>query len=137
MYALLSGHLRIHPDMDPDAITVLEPGEIVGELSVIDGQATSMHVVAEGECRVLGIDENTAWGLMRTSHNVAYNLIKVLAQRLRGGNSVISSARSCSVNTSATRSSMDLPAFTIDASWMRCSPARWSVVGKPIETCPS
>ena len=63
MYALLSGHLRIHLDLDPDAITVLEPGEIVGELSVIDGQATSTHVVAEGECRVLGIDENTAWGL--------------------------------------------------------------------------
>ena len=93
MYALLSGHLRIHLDIEEDPITVLEPGEIVGELSVVDGQATSAHVVADGECRVLGIDENTAWGLMRTSHNVAYNLIKVLAQRLRGGNSVISTTQ--------------------------------------------
>ena len=93
MYALLSGRLRIHLDLEEDPITVLGPGEIVGELSVVDGQATSAHVVADSECRVLGIDENTAWALMRTSHNVAYNLIKVLAQRLRGGNSVISTTQ--------------------------------------------
>jgi diguanylate cyclase (GGDEF)-like protein len=79
--------------LDAEPITVLDQGEIVGELSVIDGQATSAHVVAEGECRVLGIDEKTAWALMRASHNIAYNLIKILAQRLRGGNSVISTSQ--------------------------------------------
>ncbi len=89
MYALLSGRLRIHLDQGEKPITVLEPGEVVGELSVIDGQATSAHVVADGEYRVLGIDEHTTWALMRASHNIAYNLIKVLALRLRGGNSVI------------------------------------------------
>lgn len=93
MYALLSGHLRIHLELDAPPITVLGPGDIVGELSVIDGQATSAHVVAKDECRVLAIDENAAWALMRASHNIAYNLIKVLAQRLRGGNSVISSTQ--------------------------------------------
>ena len=93
IYALLSGRLRIHLDLEDDPITVLEPGEIVGELSVIDGQATSAHVVADGKCRVLGIDEHTTWALMRASHNIAYNLIKVLAHRLRGGNSVISTTQ--------------------------------------------
>ena len=93
MYALLSGRLRIHLELEDDPITVLKPGEIVGELSVIDGQATSAHVVADGECRVLGIDEHTTWALMRASHNIAYNLMKVLAHRLRGGNSVISTTQ--------------------------------------------
>ena len=93
MYALLSGRLRIHLDLEEQPLTVLEPGEIVGELSVVDGQPTSAHVIADGECRVLGINENTAWALMRASPNIAYNLIKVLAQRLRGGNSVISTTQ--------------------------------------------
>jgi diguanylate cyclase (GGDEF)-like protein len=93
MYALLSGRLRIHLDLEAEPITILEPGEIVGELSVIDGQATSAHVVSDGNCRVLGIDEKTAWALMHTSHNIAFNLIKVLAHRLRGGNSVISTTQ--------------------------------------------
>lgn len=93
MYALLSGRLRIHLDLLLDPIAVLEAGEIVGELSVIDGQSTSAHVVADEQCRVLVFDEKTTWSLMRASHGVAYNLILVLAQRLRGGNSVISTSR--------------------------------------------
>ncbi len=93
MYALLSGRLRIHLDLLLDPIAVLEAGEIVGELSVIDGQSTSAHVVADEPCRVLVFDEQTTWSLMRASHGVAYNLILVLAQRLRGGNSVISTSR--------------------------------------------
>ena len=93
MYALLSGRLRIHLDLLLDPIAVLESGEIVGELSVIDGQSTSAHVVADEKCRVLVFDEKTTWSLMRASHGIAYNLILVLAQRLRGGNSVISTSR--------------------------------------------
>ena len=53
MYALLSGRLRIHLDLEAEPITVLEPGEIVGELSVLDGQPTSAHVVADGEMGVV------------------------------------------------------------------------------------
>jgi diguanylate cyclase (GGDEF)-like protein len=93
IYALLSGRLRIHLDLLLDPIAVLEPGEIVGELSVIDGQPTSAHVFADEECRVLVLDEKTTWSLMQSSHGVAYNLLLVLAQRLRGGNSVISTSR--------------------------------------------
>jgi diguanylate cyclase (GGDEF)-like protein len=93
IYALLSGRLRVHLDKLLEPVALLEAGEIVGEISVIDGQPTSAHVVADEECRVLVLDEKTTWSLMPTSTEVAFNLLVVLAERLRGGNSVISSSQ--------------------------------------------
>ncbi|MEE8348705.1 MAG: GGDEF domain-containing protein [Acidobacteriota bacterium] len=93
MYVLLSGRLRVHLNLEEDPLTILEPGDIVGELSVIDGQPTSAHVLADDTCRVLEVSEDTSWALMRSSTNIAYNLITVLAQRLRGGNSVIATTQ--------------------------------------------
>ncbi|MDA2926150.1 GGDEF domain-containing protein [Acidobacteria bacterium AH-259-G07] len=89
LYLLLSGRLRIHLKLALDPITVLEPGEVVGELSLIDRQLTSAYVVAEDECRVLVLDEETMWSLVDASP-VARNLLFVLAGRLRHADSLIS-----------------------------------------------
>ena len=86
LYLLLSGRLRIHLESKMDPVVLLEPGEIVGELSVIDGQPTSAHVVADEDCRLLALSEQNMWSLVKTSHAVAYNFLSILAQRLRKGN---------------------------------------------------
>ncbi len=90
---LLSGRLRIHLELELDPIVVLEQGEIVGELSLIDGQLTSAHVVADQECRLLVLGDKTLWSLVVSCHAVARNLLFVLAQRLRHGNSLILTAQ--------------------------------------------
>ena len=63
LYLLLSGRLRIHLELELNPIVVLEPGEIVGELSLIDGQLTSANVVADKDCRLLVLGEKALWSL--------------------------------------------------------------------------
>ncbi|MEE8349510.1 MAG: cyclic nucleotide-binding domain-containing protein [Acidobacteriota bacterium] len=89
LYVLLTGRLRIHlnPNMSP--VAVLDPGAVVGELSIIDQQLTSAYVIADDVCRVLVISEPTIWALVEASHAVAQNLMRILTRRLRDGNSLL------------------------------------------------
>ncbi len=65
LYLVLSGRLRIHiENLDLEPIAILEPGEIAGELSLIDNQVTSASVVAHEDCRLLELDEKTMWTLV-------------------------------------------------------------------------
>jgi len=89
LYLILSGRLRVHLELSVDPVTVLGPGEVVGELSLIDGQPTSAYVVADDECRVLALNEKTLWSLVEASHILARNLLFVLSSRLRHGDSII------------------------------------------------
>ena len=89
LYIILSGRLRVHLELSVDPVTVLGPGEVVGELSLIDGQPTSAYVVADDECRVLALNEKTLWSLVEASHIAARNLLFVLSRRLRHGDSII------------------------------------------------
>ena len=65
IYLLLSGRLSIHfrkPTLGPSVI--LGPGEIVGEMSVIDRQPTSATVVAHENSCLLVLDEKVIWSLV-------------------------------------------------------------------------
>jgi len=55
LYVLLSGSLRVHLNLNMSPMAVLDPGEVVGELSIIDRQLTSAYVIADDVCRVLEI----------------------------------------------------------------------------------
>ena len=90
VYFVLSGCLRIHLNsLEKESIAVLGPGESVGELSVLDHQATSAHVIADGECRLLAMNEDVLWSLIQASHAAACNLLLIMAKRLRHTDSVI------------------------------------------------
>jgi diguanylate cyclase (GGDEF)-like protein len=93
LYLVLSGRLCVHLHLHDDPITRLEVGESVGEISVIDRLPTSAYVVADGACRVLVLDEEVVWGLVQRSHQVACNLLVVLAQRIRHANSVVAESQ--------------------------------------------
>ena len=75
LFVILSGHLRVHLELSVDPVTVLGPGEVVGELSLIDGQPTSAYVVADDHCPVLALNEKTLWSLVEASHIVARNML--------------------------------------------------------------
>jgi len=90
VYLILSGRLRVHlQGGDAQPVAVLEAGESVGEISIIDRQPTSADVVADNDCRLLVLSDEQMWAIVRTSHAVACNLLQALAQRLRYGNAVI------------------------------------------------
>lgn len=94
IYLLLSGCLKVHlDDAGADSPITLEGGDSVGEMSVIDNQLTSATVVAETDCRLLVIEEETLWSLVDRSPVVARNLLQAMTQRLRFSNSLICSSR--------------------------------------------
>ena len=91
LYLLLSGRLRVHLELERDPVAVVRAGEVVGELSLIDGQLTSAYVVADTECRLLILDEETMWSLVDVSP-AARNLLYLLAGRLREADAAILSS---------------------------------------------
>jgi len=93
LYVLLSGQLRIHLKLSVDPVAMVSPGEVVGEMSLIDGQPASAFVVGAESCRLLGVNQKTLWSLVEASHLVARNLLSVLSSRLRHGNSIILSGQ--------------------------------------------
>ncbi len=90
LYLILSGRFRVHlPNDLLTPVIMLEAGQSLGEISIIDHQPASANVIADMPSRILVVDESILWELIQQSHAIAYNLLVVLAQRLRYGNSVI------------------------------------------------
>jgi len=92
-YVLLAGRLRVYLDTMGETLTFLEAGQSVGELSIIDKQPTSAHVVAETRCRILVISEQTMWSFVSSSHAIAINLLSLLATRLRDTNAKLTESQ--------------------------------------------
>jgi len=90
LFILLAGRLRIHlQHMESEPVALIEPGEVAGELSVIDGNRTSAFVVANERSRVLIMDQEIVWSLVTVSHAAACNLLSIVSNRLRHANAVI------------------------------------------------
>ena len=84
IYLIVDGYLRIHPQsLDQGPIVILGPGDIAGEISVIDHQPATAYVVADGPCQLIVMHEDILWSLIRSSHAAAVNLLFILAKRLR------------------------------------------------------
>ena len=92
MYMILSGRLSVHlEDTSSEPVAMLEAGETVGELSVMDEAPASAFVVAATSARLLVVDEPHFWNLVNASHDFAINLLLSLARRLRANNTTVSS----------------------------------------------
>lgn len=90
VYVILSGSVHVTLDGPAGApVAILDAGDAVGELSLLDRQPTAAYVVAATPCRLLAIDEPMFWMLIDSSHGLARNLLFSLAQRLRRNNGAI------------------------------------------------
>ena len=89
-YVVLTGKMKVYLEskMDEHFIFLL-PGDCAGELSIFDGAVTSAQVTAASDTRLLKINEETFWRLIRASHSFARNLLFLLAKRLRNDNVAI------------------------------------------------
>lgn len=93
LYSLLSGRLAVHlSSLDEEPYMYMDPGEYVGEMSVIEQREPSAYVVASEKSEVLAISESTLWAMVNASHTIAKNLLYILSGRLRQGNVAISSS---------------------------------------------
>ena len=91
MFMILDGKLSVHLDgPQSEPVAMLDTGQTVGELSVMEGVPASAFVVAAEPSRLLELDETRFWNLVNASHDFTINLMTLLAQRLRANNSTVS-----------------------------------------------
>jgi CRP-like cAMP-binding protein len=64
-------------------LSIMGPGEVFGELSVLDGQPRSASVVTVEAGELASIERPALFELMASSPKLAIGLIEVLAQRVR------------------------------------------------------
>lgn len=86
LYILLRGALRREGRSMSD---IIQPGECVGELSMLDEKPTGNCVRATESSIVLAIGREAFWRLVSTSHTVSRNLLYRLSSRLRSDMDVL------------------------------------------------
>jgi len=92
LYLVLSGSVRVRLVNPADSASLnpsnlihvrLGPGECVGELSILDGRPVSTDVIAEEATVLISFDRDTLWALIEASRDIARNLLRTLAGRIR------------------------------------------------------
>lgn len=89
VYVLLEGELDVYITSEGPPHVRLAPGEIVGEVSVLDRERASASVRAGRRSLVLEVDSEQLWALVDRAPEVARNLLHVLSGRIRHDDEVL------------------------------------------------
>ncbi len=84
LYLICDGKLSIRlGSPESQELATLGSGECVGEISLVDGKNPTAMVVAATPTRVLSVPHDTVWSLVEHSHEIARNLLGIVAGRVR------------------------------------------------------
>jgi CRP-like cAMP-binding protein len=92
-YLIRSGDLRVtreHPDGRAIALATLGPGDIFGELAMLDGQARSASVETLSDSELLALPASDFRRLLAEHSRISVKLIIALTRRLRDTNERVS-----------------------------------------------
>lgn len=81
MYVIHSGQVEL--SYNQHLIEVAEAGDIIGEMSLIDGHCRSMTAIAKTDCKVVEIDQNRFRFLVQETPFFAMEVMQVLTDRIR------------------------------------------------------
>jgi CRP-like cAMP-binding protein len=81
MYVILDGEIEVR--IRSELIEVLGPGEILGEMALIDTNARSATAVTRSKCRLALVDEHSFLFMVEETPLFALHVMRVLVQRLR------------------------------------------------------
>jgi CRP/FNR family transcriptional regulator, cyclic AMP receptor protein len=122
MFIVRLGEVEIYVKNDQGEKIVLEtsqPGDIFGEISLLDGGARTAWVAALGDVELLRLDREHFEAYVRECTPAALNLLSVTARRLRRSDEVIRRTVSRNLNdvaaeqeTLLTRLADAVPSFT-------------------------
>jgi len=83
IYFLLSGQLGIHLESpDSQMLRTIEPGDCVGELSLIEEINPSAYVLAREPSQLLKLSNKTLWEMVFDDGRIAKNLLSIISKRL-------------------------------------------------------
>ncbi|MCG3210195.1 MAG: CRP-like cAMP-activated global transcriptional regulator [Anaerolineae bacterium] len=94
IYLILDGTLKIFTqqlDGTEVILAILGPGDTVGEMSLVDSAGRSANVVTLEKSSLLWMDRPTFQECLQTIPAITYNLVHILAKRLRLANEQIQS----------------------------------------------
>ena len=74
---------RVNDEGKEVILALLGPGEIFGELAILDGEARSANALAQENCQLLAINKEDFLEILKNHFSVSYNLMCELAKRLR------------------------------------------------------
>src|SRR5580693_1641768 len=86
LIAVISGTVKISissPDGRSAILNLIGPGEIVGEVAVLDGQARTADAIANTNCEIFVIDRREFLPFVRSQPPLAMKFIELLCTRLR------------------------------------------------------
>jgi len=98
IFFILSGQIRIGKELyagDEKEITILGPGEILGEMGFLDEAPRSASASCVQEAVILGIDRDSFQRLAQRRPTIAYKvtlkIARTLSERLRTSNNILES----------------------------------------------
>ena len=86
LFIILNGFLKVTLTGTPGAVTTLNvmgPGEMFGELSLLDGGVRSGTVTALTRCQLLAIERKSFLRLFESRPKLGVSIMEVVARRLR------------------------------------------------------
>jgi len=86
LYVLVTGHLKVvstDPEGRDAGLGVMGPGEVFGEVALLDGGPRSATIIALDPCELLVIRREHFLRFLKESPDTAVQLLSVLAGRLR------------------------------------------------------
>jgi len=91
-HVIVSGRVRIATNSEDGrevTLTVLGPGEVIGEMAMLDGEEVSADVTAIEDCELLAIDRARFLAMLRADSGLCLRLMAVLCRRLRRSNAAV------------------------------------------------
>jgi CRP/FNR family cyclic AMP-dependent transcriptional regulator len=92
MVVIVSGRVRISVVSEEGkeiTLTVLGPGDVLGEMSLLDGEECSADATAQEDCVLLVVDRNQFLRLLRSNSELCLHLMAMLTRRLRRSNTAL------------------------------------------------
>jgi CRP-like cAMP-binding protein len=83
---VVSGQVKISvlsADGREAVLNVIHPGEVLGEIALLDGRPRTADAIALTDCELMTIDRREFTPFLRDNPDVALKLIEVLCERLR------------------------------------------------------
>ena len=106
VYFILSGTVKVHAEQADGTdviISILGPGESVGEMSALDNSNRSASVTTLEECELLWLDHSTFKRFLATTPALCLNLSCLLSARLRQANEQIQSLAAADIESRVAR----------------------------------
>lgn len=81
MYVVVEGEVEIK--VGNKVVEVIAPGNIVGEMALIDAQPRSATAVAKSDCRLAPVDEKRFQFMVQQTPFFSLHIMRLLVDRLR------------------------------------------------------